>query len=158
MEKNTNDDGSWMVVSRRKRAIEQRPEQMIVTVEDALVNTLVVWTQQSVEQLKNDMMRKHPAAAKLVEKARAKQGHIILMARSDEDSLLRSMLGALQNIGFQVREYMVKQPSLPSRAQKGMEQQIRGAGVCHFFLQGKQCAWGNRCRFRCYKDGGTWSI
>ena len=147
-----------MVVNRRKRAIQQTPAQIRVTVEEPIANTLVVWTQQSVEELKKEMMQKHPVAAKLVEKARAKQGHIILMARSEEEEMLRSMRGSLYQLGFQVREYKTRQPKLANAAQYGMEQQVKGAGVCHFFLQNKACKWGNKCRFRCYKDGGVWSV
>jgi hypothetical protein len=122
------------------------------------ISTLVVWTSLTADQLEAKMKAEHPAAAKLVEKARTMKDHIILMAQPDEADLLRSMQKGLYKQGLPVRVYRHKEARLAHAARAGVDQQVRGAGVCHNLYQNQPCKWGINCRFRCYNSGGGWGI
>ena len=154
------DGAGWMVVERRKKAAEGRKVQMRVSVHRAPpVSTLVVWTVEP-EKLQEEMKRSCPAAAKLVAGVRIKKDHTIIMADPSEVELLQSMEKGLQSAGIDARVYRTRPSRLAHAAQRGMDQQVRGVGVCNHFLQRRACTYGRHCKFRCYKDehGKGWGI
>ena len=156
--KGGKEDG-WKMVGRGGRLVDERKGMMTVTVtKPSPVSTLVVWTSLTADQLEAKMKAEHPAAAKLVKKARSMKDHIILMAQPDEANLLRSMQKGLYKQGLPVQVYRHKEARLAHAARAGVDQQVRGAGVCQNFYQNQPCKWGINCRFRCYNGGGGWGI
>ena len=88
------------------------------------------------------MRHKHPAAAKLVGGVRVKRNHTIIMTTPNEVGLLHSMVKGLQSQGFDARVYEPKQSRLAHAAQRGVDKQMRGVGVCNHFAQQKPCFYG----------------
>ena len=128
------------------RAVEVR----MVAQEEPPKSALVVWTSKSTQELSDEMTNKFPNVAKMVVAARQANKHVVLKATEANWEELRASKDTLRRGGLDVKLFHHKQAGLAQDSRRGLGQQVRGAGVCNYFLDQKQCPFGDRCRFRCY--------
>jgi cell envelope opacity-associated protein A len=139
----------WKKVEPRKKLDVVRQQHVV----DKHQNAVVIYTQATAEELMAELARQDPEVAYLVASTRQKEGHVVLMATTDDVQSLKDCLPWLKKWGIQAKEYMVKPGTLANSAAQGWKDQTREAGVCHHFLKDADCPFRGRCKFKCYPDG-----
>ena len=89
---------------------------------------------------------------RLVYSTREKEGHVILAARKGEAERLKASLGRIKALGFSVAPYHAKRSTLSSASKRGFASQVHSAGICRNYFNQTHCPFGDRCRFKCFKD------
>jgi hypothetical protein len=144
------DEAGWQAVQGRTRRVNMR-----VTSEAApedIEECLVVYTKGTSADMLAGLERQDSQIRKLVHSTRQKAGHVILAARRNEAERLKTSLGRIKALGFSVAPYHTRGSSLSSNSKQGLASQTREAGICRNLFNHTRCPFGDRCRFRCFKD------
>jgi len=143
---------------RRRRAPPRRTQ-------DRAVSSVVVYTPVPAAELKAEISGWSSRMGEIVDSIRQKPDHMILMATPENDAELRELVGWLREWGLQAKEYKMagRDPGqgpapagrapgqgLASAAERGLQDQVSKAILCRAYLEGGECGYGIRCKFRCY--------
>ena len=119
------------------------------------MNSVVVYTQWTEQQLCKEVTKRDPSIAKLIHSTRQKPGHVILMATQENDNSLRECIPWFKQWQWQAKAYRRDgENTLANAAQAGMQAHIIEAGVCNNYIKNAPCQFGanGKCRFKCYSD------
>ena len=144
------DEAGWQAVPGRTRKVNIRviSEAAPEDTEDCLV----VYTEGTSKQMLAGLDRLDSQVRRLVYSTRQKEGHVILAARKGEAEKLKASLGRIKALGFSVAPYHTKRSTLSSASKRGLASQVHSAGVCRNYFNQTPCPFGDRCRFKCFKD------
>jgi hypothetical protein len=146
-------DNGWQKVETRKKVVVVRAQPSAAKHQSAVV----IYTQASAKDFMDELARKDHDVAEMVASTRQKEGHVVLMATTEDVQALKECLPWFKNWGMQAKEYMLKPGTLANSAAQGWKDQTREAGVCHHFLKGTECPFRGRCKFKCYPPEGEQS-
>ena len=139
-------DSEWKTVGPQNKG---RPRPV------SIVNSVVVYTQWTEQQLCKEVTKRDPSIAKLIHSTRQKPGHVILMATQENDNSLRECIPWFKQWQWQAKAYRRDgENTLANAAQAGMQAHIIEAGVCNNYIKNAPCQFGanGKCRFKCYSD------
>ena len=143
-------ENGWKKVEPRKKVVVQRAQPPATKYESAVV----IYTQATAKDFMDELVRKDHETAELVASTRQKEGHVVLMADTEDVQALKDCLPWLKEWGIQAKEYWLKEGTLANSAAQGWKDRTREAGVCHHFLKGAECRFRGHCKFKCYPPEG----
>ena len=116
-----------------------------------LVSAVVVYTPVPGDEVLDAVGRKDRAVRNLIQGARQKPGHVVLMARRADSEKLKECVRAFELWGFQAKTYALR-TRLQGTAAEGAQSKVSNAGLCWKYMKGAACPYGAKCKFTCYPN------
>ena len=138
-------ENGWEKAKPKKAVVVQKPA--VHSYESAVV----IYTQELADEVLKKIANKDQKVADLVASTRQKEGHVVLVASTENAQGLKECLQWLKSWGFQAKEYRIRPSPMVSSAIQGMDEQVREAGLCHNFLKGEECPYKGHCKYKCYR-------
>jgi hypothetical protein len=143
-------ENGWQKVEPKKKVVVVRAQPPAIKQQSALV----IYTQATAKDFMHELAHRDQLVAELVVSTRQKEGHVVLMANTEDVQELKDCLPWFREWGIQAKEYRLKDRTLANSAAQGWKDRTREAGVCHHFLKSIDCPFRGHCRFKCYPPEG----
>jgi hypothetical protein len=115
------------------------------------VSAVVVYTPVPGDVVLDTVGRKDKAVRSLIQAARQKPGHVVLMAKREDSEKLKECVKAFELWGFQAKTYALRN-RLQGNAAEGTQNSTSKAGLCRNYMKGRACPYGAKCKFTCHPN------